>query len=597
MKRILSLMLTAVVLCIMTAAVSAVEILPAELQGKIEFGIRKAVTDWAADGEKSAGEYYDVEYSTQWCVGVCDDASESDTAQSLPVDLAMSWDEDYVYLWLSYTEDTGHNFTVAEHPSYWDGEIVQLGFADMDVVPGEATDRLETGYGMYSDTSQKMTMNWASPQGAPVQGYGADNSAVEDFGCFVNGKTVTYEIRVPINAITENNAEVGYRFKFCSVICYDGGGGSYNMWSLGDGITGGPKDAYQHVNVTMESASGEVYEDNRGKVLKGTPKLDGVLDSIYLRSNVNTIENDLVNYAWGGAAVQDFSDAASYFLWDENYLYICTVNTDSTRVNLTGEKDWKNDAAEMWFIDEDLRYKIHAAADGNFFLGGDGDGETAFDFADAKSAAAYTEDGWCVEVALPLNNLKIGREFSYSLQVNNVINDDASAGSASGSQQADYPMVCVAYAATDNPEQLPESVAGKFGFTVQEAVTGWNPDGVKSAGEYYDIDYLPEWCVGVCHDISLAYAARALPVDVAMSWDDEYVYTWLSYTEETGHHFTAAEHPSFWDGEIVQLGFAEIDATYMDLTNRLETGYGMYSDSRERTTINWADGRGTGYAA
>ncbi|MBR4073954.1 MAG: hypothetical protein IKK22_00890, partial [Firmicutes bacterium] len=29
---------------------------------------------------------------------------------------------------------------------------------------------------------------------------------------------------------------------------------AYYMWSLGDGITGGPKDAYQHVNVKMEAA-------------------------------------------------------------------------------------------------------------------------------------------------------------------------------------------------------------------------------------------------------------------------------------------------------------------------------------------------------
>ena len=180
------------------------------------------------------------------------------------------------------------------------------------------------------------------------------------------------------------------------------------------------------------------------EILKGTPELDGQLDDIYTQSAVYTIEADSVNYAWGGAEIQDFSEAASYFLWDDNYLYVCTVNVDDTPVALTGEKTWQNDAAELWFIDEGLRHKIHAAADGNFFLGGDGDGQTPYDFAGAKSVANYTDDSWCIEVALPMNDLGAGKEFSFTLQVNNCLDDGAAAGSASGSQAGDYAMKCVA---------------------------------------------------------------------------------------------------------------------------------------------------------
>ena len=180
------------------------------------------------------------------------------------------------------------------------------------------------------------------------------------------------------------------------------------------------------------------------EILKGTPELDGALDDIYLQSAVYTIEADSVNYAWGGAEIQDFSEAASYFLWDDNYLYVCTVNVDDTPVALTGEKTWQNDAAELWFIDEGLRHKIHAAADGNFFLGGDGDGQNPYDFAGAKSVANYTDYGWCIEVALPMNDLGAGKEFSFTLQVNNCLDDGAAAGSASGSQAGDYAMKCVA---------------------------------------------------------------------------------------------------------------------------------------------------------
>ena len=180
------------------------------------------------------------------------------------------------------------------------------------------------------------------------------------------------------------------------------------------------------------------------EILKGTPELDGALDDIYTQSAVYTIEEDVVHYAWGGAELQDFSNAVSYFLWDDNYLYICTMNADDTPVALAGEKTWMNDAAEMWFIDEGLKHKIHAAADGNLFLGSDGDGVTAYDFAGVKSVANYTDDGWCIEVAIPMNNMAAGKEFSFTLQVNNCLDNDAAAGSASGSQNADYAMKCVA---------------------------------------------------------------------------------------------------------------------------------------------------------
>ena len=68
----------------------------------------------------------------------------------------------------------------------------------------------------------------------------------------------------------------------------------------------------------------------------------------------------------------------------------------------------------------------------------------AANIAGAKSVANYTDDGWCIEVALPMNDLAAGKEFSFTLQVNNCLDDGAAAGSASGSQNADYAMKCVA---------------------------------------------------------------------------------------------------------------------------------------------------------
>ncbi len=251
MKKTLAILLAGLMTAAMTVSASAVETLSEDVAYKFGFGIQKATTYWAPDGVKSEGEYYDIDYLPEWCVGVCHDASLSDAAQNLPVDVALSWDDEYVYTWLSYTEESGHDFTAASHPSFWDGEIVQFGAADIDVAEGETTLRLETGYGQYTDSGEKTTINWADGMGT---GYAADNGAVEDFECFIDGKTVTYEIRVPFSAFTAKKAAVGEQFKMCWVICYDGGNGEYLMWSLGDGITGGPKDAALHASVTLEDA-------------------------------------------------------------------------------------------------------------------------------------------------------------------------------------------------------------------------------------------------------------------------------------------------------------------------------------------------------
>ena len=174
------------------------------------------------------------------------------------------------------------------------------------------------------------------------------------------------------------------------------------------------------------------------EILKGTPTLDGQVDEIYLQSAKYTITEDHLGWAWGGALLQPYDGAASYFLWDDDYLYICTVNKDDTPTSLAFEpKTWQNDAADMWFGDEELRYKIHGAADGTFEVGGDGDGRTPYDFAGAKIASEFTDDGWCVEVALPINDRVAGREISYGLQVTNILDELALEGSTSGKQFGD----------------------------------------------------------------------------------------------------------------------------------------------------------------
>lgn len=126
----------------------------------------------------------------------------------------------------------------------------------------------------------------------------------------------------------------------------------------------------------------------------------------------------------------------------------------------------------MWFIDEDLKCKIHAAADGNFFLGGDGDGAVAWEkgFDASKHAAVQNDDSWVIEVALPMNDLAAGKSFGFDLQVNDIYSSDfAAAGAASGSQKPEeYTLECVADKVV-MPEPETEAPAAETEAEVVEA--------------------------------------------------------------------------------------------------------------------------------
>ena len=254
MKKALSLILASLLLATAVSADIALE------EGAVDFEIQKATATWTPDGVKSEGEYYDIELLPEWISTACSDASKDADVVALPVDYAMSWDDDYVYLWLSYEDATGHNFTAADHPSHWDGEIIQIGAAEVDVASEEAADRLEIGFGTHTDTKEKLSFCWAqsgyepNPGNAITEGYGANNTAVDDYECFWDEDTITYEARVPFSIFTKKTVEEGLAFTWAVCMCIDGGAGAYTMWHLADGIAGGTKNPAAHATVTLAAA-------------------------------------------------------------------------------------------------------------------------------------------------------------------------------------------------------------------------------------------------------------------------------------------------------------------------------------------------------
>ncbi len=177
-------------------------------------------------------------------------------------------------------------------------------------------------------------------------------------------------------------------------------------------------------------------------VMKATPVIDGVLDEEYKTSAVYALEN-LHFYTWGNKGHGDDVDATTYFLWDDNYFYVAAVVTDTDIFSLVDKElignPWQNDSCEFWFVDEyDVTYKINCAADGYFFLGGDGSGHTYWDFDSMLMQAKIDGDTYCVEAAMPIENCVEGRTIMFGLQVNDIIDINGSSGSASGIQATKY---------------------------------------------------------------------------------------------------------------------------------------------------------------
>ncbi len=225
----------------------------AEADRGINILIDKAQTVWTADGIFTAGEYHTIDVQNSWVSGVASADLLGLQAKNLDFDLAMSWDDTYLYTWISYTDPNGYLFTDENNPSFWDGSIVQFAGAEYSV--GEQSlDFLEVGFGVTSDTGEERTIRWNDYLGSSFMGA---NSDLEDFCAVVDGDTVSYEFRVPISAFSEKDPAVYAQYKVSYALSWGNGGGEYALTQLGDGIAGGAKDPSQYAGITLiDTASG-----------------------------------------------------------------------------------------------------------------------------------------------------------------------------------------------------------------------------------------------------------------------------------------------------------------------------------------------------
>ncbi|MBR4960114.1 MAG: hypothetical protein IKY52_04380, partial [Clostridia bacterium] len=127
MKKTLSLILAGLIAGSMALSAAAANVYEAD-QGKVAFGVKKATATWNPDGIYDEGEYYDIDVKDTWISTMCggDEAQNAKTA-ALDVDVAMSYDDEYFYLYMSYIDPDGFKFTTVDNPAWWDGDIMQFG--------------------------------------------------------------------------------------------------------------------------------------------------------------------------------------------------------------------------------------------------------------------------------------------------------------------------------------------------------------------------------------------------------------------------------------------------------------------------------------
>lgn len=248
MKKFIAILLA--VLLVSSLSVFAAEQWEAD-QGNVAFDVQRANTTFKPDGTKSDSEFYDIALQDSWISYTSgNDDGIAATEAIKDVNLAMSYDDTYMYIWLSYTDPNGHFFTSTDHSGFWNGDIIQFSGAEAD---GTGDDRLEIGLGKYSDTGDLVTVNWYDYLGSGY--FAADTITADDAYIAVDGNFISFEFRVPFAAFTTITPAEGAQCRVCLCFCWssEDAYGTYAVWQLASGVSGG-KAAENHALVTLVAA-------------------------------------------------------------------------------------------------------------------------------------------------------------------------------------------------------------------------------------------------------------------------------------------------------------------------------------------------------
>ncbi|CAI3541296.1 Endo-1,4-beta-xylanase [Clostridium neonatale] len=152
------------------------------------------------------------------------------------------------------------------------------------------------------------------------------------------------------------------------------------------------------------------------EVKKGTPVIDGSIDDIWKTANVISTDVSLQGEGTAKAKVR--------LLWDKNYIYVLSEVSDGT-LDKTSKNLHEQDSVEAFIDENNARTSDYDNDDAQYRVNYDneqsGGGNRIVD--KFKSAASKTDDGYVVEMAIPLNNQAVVNQIlGFDFQVNDATN-------------------------------------------------------------------------------------------------------------------------------------------------------------------------------
>ena len=133
----------------------------------------------------------------------------------------------------------------------------------------------------------------------------------------------------------------------------------------------------------------------------------------------------------------------------------------------------------------------------------------------------------------------------------------------------------------------------KFGVKGIAETVEWTADGEWTEGEYAEIDVKKTWISTSNGDDANVDVTKNLDFTLGMSWDSDYIYSYVEFVDPDGHVNESTDPTLIWQVGAVQMNFAEVDAAG---DQRLEYGAALSSVTGDYLTTVWADYLGSGYA-
>jgi len=293
---------------------------------------------------------------------------------------------------------SGINGATAKVKTMWDSKNIYV-FADVN----DATISNNDGVDIFIDDGTGKYVKYSVKR----------NTDTDTVKVISTSKGYQIQAKLPLGTI---QPKVGTELKFdMKVNDYDTYGilNSSVVWN--DYVSGG----------TMKPENGGILvcnpESKSVETRKGTPTIDGNIDDIWGSANVISTDISLQGTNVAKAKVRT--------LWDKDYIYVLYEVTDS-KFDKSSKNAYEQDSVEAFIDENNARTSAYDNDDAQYRVNYDneqsGGGSRITD--KFKSATKVTDNGYIVEMAIPLHNEAVANQIiGFDAQVN-----DAAGGVRNG---------------------------------------------------------------------------------------------------------------------------------------------------------------------